>query len=156
LGYKKHLKEPIENFQIHIFKDGIKPKKNTKELINGGIIALQVSLRSKSYKLWKNLLRIMLDDKFQNQEDPEVYQLKNMICGLSFILKNHELENYKVMLVKLWIQPLFNTDIISQECIINICHLLHDNLEEELQSSITHAKYIDNKTHQIHKVFSAA
>ncbi|CCH43350.1 hypothetical protein BN7_2898 [Wickerhamomyces ciferrii] len=161
IAYKRQIKDQSETFQVHIFKDGVKPKKTSESLNNGGIIALQVSL-NRGYKLWKNILRIELDDQFQHNEDPKVFKLKNMINGISFILKdvvmtrdsNSSLTDKKVVLLKLWLQPLKPMKKIPKETSVALCHLLEENFDLSLQSCITTAKFIDNSTSEIYKIFS--
>ncbi len=95
------------------------------------------------YTHWKSLLRIFLDDKVHGEEYPDVYALKDKVCGLSFIMKEQH-----ILLTKLWLKD------VDKEKVSQLCRLISENIHEPLLlHALDNAKFMNNKSQTIEKVF---
>lgn len=148
------MKNPSSEFffEIEIFKDNF----NMRTLSpNGGSIAFQCPL-SLAYRFWKGLLRITLDDQFYNQENAELYRLKNMISAVSFLLQPTS-DKQPLLLAKLWISP--QHDLNDEETPITgnqvgqIVNIYLENMDPDFINVFLRAKYLVNSSTRIYSVF---
>lgn len=97
------------------------------------------------------MLRLALDDKFYKEEELECFKLKNKICGISFIMKDHER-----LLTKIWIQGGGDSTSSNRQEIVDLCDLLADTYGAipSLQQCIYSSRYVDNRQQIVHEVYN--
>lgn len=155
------MKDPCGVFEIFLFKGDFKTRRLVDPSFNGGSIAIKCPVPM-AYKLWKGILRITLGEQFYNHQEADLYRLKNMISGLSFVLKREQPPSNQLtkpeVLVKMWITPQHKNKTeevpITGEQVGSLVELFMDNLDEEYHTIFHKARYIVSKTRRVYPVYS--